>query len=88
MKKIAAEDSAGAGVGEGVAIGTEWLDEALRLIKWSETTAKSWLGTKFKIDTQGDLKNDVLPRCTREQAQEFVTEVQNRLANIQMNLWE
>lgn len=88
MAKIAAEDSAGAGVGEGVNIDPDWLSEALGIIKWSEDTTKSWLATKFRIDARGDLKNDVLPRLTREQAQEFITEVQNRLANIQMNSWE
>jgi len=72
--------------GAGFSIDPEWLNEAMRLIKWSEDTAKSWLGTKFKIDTKGDLKRDVLPRCTKEQAQEFVAEVQNRLAKIQMKL--
>jgi len=88
MAKIAAEDSAGAGVGEGVNIDPDWLNEALGIIKWSEDTTKSWLATKFGIDARGDLKKDVLPRLNREQAQEFITEVQNRLANIQMNLWE
>ena len=74
--------------GAGFHIDPEWLDEALRLIKWSDTTAKSWLGTKFKIDTKGDLKRDVLPRCTKEQAQEFVSLVQDRLTRVQMNLGE
>lgn len=72
--------------GEGFHIDLDWLTKALQLIKWSDDTAKSWLSTKFGIDTKGDLKNDVLPRCTREQAEEFVAEVQNRSANIQMDL--
>jgi len=49
-----------------------------------EVKARRWLLTKFGIDIKGDLKREVLPRCTREQAQEFVAEVQNRLAKIQM----
>ncbi|MBA7630824.1 hypothetical protein ES703_38349 [subsurface metagenome] len=72
--------------GDGFHIDLEWLDEALQLIKWSEDTTKSWLATKFKLDTKGDLKNDVLPRCTKEQAAVFVKEIQNRVAQQQMNL--
>jgi len=74
--------------GAGFSIDPEWLDEALRLIKWPEDTTKSWLGTKFKVDTKGDLKREVLPRCTKEQAEAFVAEVQTRLSKIQMKLGE
>ena len=73
--------------GEGFSINLQWLDEALGLIKWSEHTTKSWLAKEFKIDTQGDLKRDVIPRLTREQAQKFIKEVQDRVANVQMDLW-
>jgi len=73
--------------GEGFSIDPAWLDNALKEIKWSEDTAKSWLAKEFKIDTKGDLKRDVLPRLTREQAEEFVKEIQNRAAQKQMDLW-
>jgi len=72
--------------GVGFSIDPQFLAEALPLIKWSGDTAKSWLGTKYKIDTTGDLFKDVLPRCTKEQAQAFVAEVQTRLSKIQMKL--
>jgi len=71
---------------EGFHIDPIWLKESLKEIKWSDDTAKSWLANKFKVDSRGTLA-DVLPRLTREQAEEFVEEVQNRLANKQMDLW-
>jgi len=71
---------------EGFHIDLIWLEESLKEIKWSDDTAKSWLANKFKIDSRGTLA-EVLPRLTREQAEEFVKEVQNRLANKQMDLW-
>ena len=71
---------------EGFNIDLTWLAESLRIIKWSEDTAKSWLATKFKVDIKGSLA-DVLKRLTREQAEEFVQEIQNRTAQKQMDLW-
>jgi hypothetical protein len=64
-----------------------WLKEALNEIKWSDDTAKSWLATNFKVDTKGSL-SEVLSRLTREQAQEFVKEVQKRAAQKEMDLFK
>lgn len=91
---IRAEDKSGGAaaeeqpVDEGFHIDLDWLTKALQLIKWSDDTAKSWLLTHFGIDTKGDLKNDVLPQCTKEQAEKFVAEVQNRAAKVEMELGE
>jgi len=65
---------------EGLAIDPARLAQALKLIKWSEVTAKTWLIKEFKIDTKGNLISDVLPRLTKEQAAAFLKEVQGRAA--------
>ena len=72
--------------GEGFSIDPQWLKESLRDLKWSEETAKTWLG-KYKISLEGTLE-DVIKRLTREQAEEFVKEIQNRQAQKQMQLFE
>lgn len=71
--------------GEGFSIELPWLNQTMKEINWSWETAKTWLA-KFKIDTQGTLE-DVIKRLTRDQAEEFVNEVQRRVADKQMELW-
>jgi len=72
--------------GEGFHIDLTWLSETLKDLKWTEDTAKSWLATNFKVDTKGSL-SDVLSRLTREQAEKFVKEIQNKVAQKTMDLW-
>ena len=68
---------------EGLAIDPARLAQALKLIKWSEVTAKTWLIKEFKMDTTGNLISDVLPRLSKEQAAAFLKEVQGRAAQQQ-----
>jgi len=65
--------------GEGFHIDLIWLNESLKELKWTEDTAKTWLVGKYKVSPEGTLE-DVIKRLTREQAEEFVQEIQDRLA--------
>ncbi|MBA7687740.1 hypothetical protein ES703_96207 [subsurface metagenome] len=73
--------------GEGFHIDPTWLKESLKELKWTEDTAKTFLVGKYKVSPQGTLE-DVIKRLTREQAEEFVKELQNRVAKKQMQLFE
>lgn len=73
--------------GEGFSIRLSWLTEALKEIKWSENTAKSWIASNFKVGTHGKL-TEVLARLTREQAERFVNELQERAARRQPGLFD
>lgn len=64
-------------VGEGFTIDLTWLKEALQTLKWSEDTCKTFLISHYKVSPQGSLE-DTLKRLTREQAEEFVKEIQSR----------
>lgn len=72
--------------GEGFNIALDWLNDTLKLIKWSEDTAKSWIAGNLKADTQGKL-TEVLARLSRENAEKFVHELQERAARIQPELF-
>ena len=71
--------------GEGFSIDPTWLNESLKELKWSEETAKTFL-SKYKVSLDGTLQ-DVIKRLTREQAEEFVHEIQGRLEKQQLKLW-
>jgi len=58
-------------------IDMDWLKESLLKAKFPEKTAVSWIVSKFKV--KGGLLEDVLPRLTKEQQEEFVKEIQDRL---------
>jgi len=68
-----------------VTIDLQWLNETLKLIKWSEETAKTWLSRFKDLNTEGTLL-DVLNRLKREQAEEFTRELQDRAAKAQLQL--
>ncbi len=72
--------------GEGFHIDLDWLNDALREIKWATETAKSYLVGKYKVSSQGTLE-EVIKRLTREQAEEFVKEIQDKTAAKQSQLW-
>lgn len=72
--------------GEGFNIDMTWLKESLKAIKWTEETTKTFLVSHYKVSPQGTLE-DVLKKLTRDQAEEFVKEVQNRAAQQTMDLW-
>lgn len=71
---------------EGFSIDPQWLKECLNELKWSEETAKTWLVSKYKVSPSGTLA-EVISRLTREQAEEFVHEIQERTAKKQLDLW-
>ncbi|MBA7511350.1 hypothetical protein ES705_03343 [subsurface metagenome] len=71
---------------EGIPINMTWLNESLKELKWTEGTAKTFLVSEYKVDPGGSLE-DVIGRLTREQAEEFVEEIQRRISDKQMELW-
>lgn len=73
--------------GEGFSIDLQWLKESLEELKWSEDTAKTWLVSKYKVSPEGTLE-DVIKRLNREQAEEFVHEIQDRAAKKQLELFQ
>jgi len=73
--------------GEGIAIDPVWLTETLKKIRWAESTAISWIASSFGIETQGSL-TEVLQRLTREQAEEFTKELNDRVNKVQPGLFD
>lgn len=74
--------------GEGFSIDLTWLDQVLKEIKWSHQTLKDWIKSTWKdVDTRGEL-SEVIPRLTRDQAEQVVKELQRRAADKQMGLFE
>ena len=73
--------------GEGFLINLAELNESLKELKWSDDTAKTFLAFQYKVSPTGTLE-DVIKRLTREQAGEFVEEIQDRVAQKQMELFE
>jgi len=72
--------------GEGFTIDPAWLNESLKAIKWTDDTTKTFLVSKYKISSQGTLA-DVIKRLTREQAEEFVKAIQQKLEQKQRELF-
>ena len=62
-----------------------WLTESLSEIKWSDDTCKTFLVSQYKVSPQGALE-DVIRRLTRDQVEEFVEEIQRRVAERQLEL--
>ncbi len=73
--------------GEGFSIDLTWLDQTLKTIHWDEETAKTWISNVLKVDAQGKL-TEVLARLTREQAERFTCELNERAAKAQPQLFE
>ncbi|MBA7549923.1 hypothetical protein ES705_42427 [subsurface metagenome] len=63
--------------GDGFSIDLTWLDESKKALKWSDDTMKSFLVGKYKVSPEGTL-TEVLQRLTREQAEDFVKEINSR----------
>jgi len=68
-------------------IDMDWLQENLKAINRSEDTAKSWLAGQYKVDGRGTLE-EVIKRLTREQAEEFLKEIEERSDKKQRELFE
>ena len=72
---------------EGFSIDPTWLKESLNQITWSEETARSWIITHFKLKEAKGTLTEVISGLTREQAEEFVKEIQDRVAQKQIELF-
>lgn len=70
---------------EGFHIEPTWLEESLNQLKWTDDTCKTFLVSQYKVSSTGTLE-DILKRLTKEQAEEFVKEIQDRTQN-QMGLF-
>ena len=71
---------------EGLAIDPTWLKESLKELKWTEGTTKTFLVSKYKVSPQGTLA-EVISRLAREQAEEFVKAIQQKLEQKQRELF-
>ncbi|GAH52001.1 unnamed protein product, partial [marine sediment metagenome] len=72
------EEQEGAIAGEGFHIDLSWLTESQQALKWSDDTCKTFLVSKYKVSPQGTLP-EVINRLTREQAEDFVNEINKKL---------
>lgn len=68
----------GAAEGEGFSIDMTWLKESQLVIKWTDDTLKTFLVGKYKVSPQGTVI-EMLGRLTREQAEDFVKEINTRV---------
>ena len=64
--------------GEGFHIDLTWLSESKKALKWTDDTMKTFLMGKYKVSPEGTL-TEVIKRLTREQAEDFVNEVNSRV---------
>ncbi|MCK5235907.1 MAG: hypothetical protein KAR06_02890 [Deltaproteobacteria bacterium] len=81
------EVPAAAAAGATVAgIDTQWLGETLKEINWNPDTTISFVVSRYKVSPEGNLI-DVLSKLTREQAEDFVKELQGRLSKQQPQLF-
>ncbi|MBA7710997.1 hypothetical protein ES703_119947 [subsurface metagenome] len=64
--------------GEGFNIDLTWLKDSQKALKWTDDTTKTFLVSQYKVSPQGTLE-EVIKRLTREQAEEFVNEINTRL---------
>jgi len=64
--------------GEGFHIDLAWLRESQKALKWTDETMKTFVLSKYKVDVRGML-TEVLQKLTREQAEDFVKEINSRL---------
>ncbi len=62
-----------------------WLQESLNALKWSVSTVKSYLA-RYNISIDGDI-NTIVSRLSRENAENFVAEIQLRLDGRQKELF-
>ena len=86
-KETKPTEPSAAAEGEGFHIDLTWLNETLKEIKWTSDTAKTWLVSEYKVSPEGTLE-DVIKRLTRDQAEEFTREIQDRADKKQLELWD
>jgi len=71
--------------GEGFTIDLQWLGDAKQTLKWTDDTCKTFLVSQYKVSINGSLE-DVISRLTREQAEDFVKQINKKLEK-QANLF-
>ncbi|GAJ09667.1 unnamed protein product, partial [marine sediment metagenome] len=64
--------------GEGFHIDLTWLKESQKALKWTDDTCNTFLVSQYKVSPQGTLE-EVIKRLTREQAENFVKEINKRV---------
>jgi len=64
--------------GEGFSIDLTWLNESLKMLRWSEVATTTFLVSRYKVDGKGTI-SDILKRLTKAQAEDFVNEINRRL---------
>ena len=69
--------AAGYITGNKFAISEDWLSQAQKALKWTDSTLISFLVTRYKVAGKGAV-TDVLKRLTREQAEDFTKDMDNR----------
>ena len=74
-------------IGETFALDPTWLKESQKELKWTDDTCKTFLVSQYKVSPEGTLE-DVIKRLTRNQAEEFVEEIQKRLSDKQLGLFQ
>ena len=72
--------------GEGFSINMSWLNESKKALNWNDETMKSFVVSKYKVDGRGTV-TEVLQRLTREQAEEFVKTIQEKVDQKQIELF-
>lgn len=75
LAKPKAEESAE--VGEGFNIDIEWLKDSQKRLKWTDETTLSFITNQYKVGGKSVI--EALNKLTREQAEEFVKEINSRL---------
>ncbi len=64
-------------VGEGFSINIQWLKESRETLKWSEDTMLTFIISQYKVS--GTSVTGALNKLTREQAEDFVNQINTRL---------
>ena len=77
-KAAAEERSQGEAIeGEGFSINPDWLRESQETLKWSEDTMLTFIISQYKVS--GTSVTGALNKLTREQAEDFVNQINKRL---------
>jgi len=70
--------------GEGFSIDLTWLKNSQKTLKWADETLLSFIASHYKVG--GKTPTEALGKLTREQAEDFVKEVNRRLEKQQPGL--
>jgi phage recombination protein Bet len=67
-------------------IDLQWLKEAKQTLKWTDETMLSFITSQYKVTGETDI--EALNRLTREQAKDFISQIDARLEKQQSSLFE